>query len=73
MSFELTDEQKEIARQKIVEISKSQAVLTDTTNNWDWIKKAANDIENGLPVREDMLKAVLSLVLVFEAFDGKRK
>ncbi len=73
MNFELTDEQRNIARQKILELSESDMVLRDTTNNYDFIKQAARDIKNGVPVKEDMLKAVLSLILVFEVFDSKRK
>lgn len=66
MNFDLTNEQKEAAKQAIIKISKHNTVLNDKTGNFDWLKKAASDIENGLPVREDMLKGVLSLALIFD-------
>lgn len=72
MYFELTDEQREVAKQKILEIAKSDTVLNDTTNTWDWLKKAEQDIKKGLPVKEDIIRGVLSLVMLFDMTWDKR-
>lgn len=66
MNFELTEEQREVAKQKIIESAECDMALNDTTGTFDAIKRLAQDIKNGKPISDDVLKQITAFLMFFD-------
>lgn len=58
----LTEEQRQIAKNKILEMAK--------ISNEEWVQRMAYNIEHNLPVQEDRLEVIYNFTMFFDSMWG---